>query len=292
MDTVKNTVPTQPNIPSDIINRMTAQPAPQVAAVAKQPSADAMDTGMPPSRYLFYDDKSKFMLKPITVHEEKIFATSQFVKDGTALDKVIQSCLESSTVPIDRILMCDKVFLMVRLRQITYGNTYDISVKCAACGNKYDDTIDLTKLPIMYLDENVTPESLVVTLPKSKHIIRYKLLTNGDESQIDKMQKARAQTKSKKNLVDETMVDRMVMSTVTFDGNELNDDELAKTYEKLHAQDSEAFRDEILSKNMGVGFEIISDCSKGDCDNENTLMMPLNENFFRSTRRRTSAIKI
>jgi hypothetical protein len=287
-DQIKNTVPTQPSIPSGIINRMTAQPAPPVAP-ARVISSDAVDVGIPPSRSIFYDDKSRFMMKPLTVEEEKIFATAQFVKDGTALDKVIQSCLESPVIPVNSLLMCDKVFLMVKLRQITYGNNYDLNVTCAACGNKYVDSLDISKLPVMYLDEFVTADNLVTTLPMSKHVIQYRLLTSGDESQIDKMQKARMQTKSKKNAIDESMVDRMIMSIVTIDGKDMNDEDLAKVLSKLHAVDSEHFRDEILAKSMGVGFEIISECG---CGHENTMMMPLSENFFRSNRRKLAPTKI
>jgi hypothetical protein len=251
-------------------------------------SPDAVRVAVP-SLGIFYGEDCEdgiFYIRPMKVKEEKILSTARLVKSGEAIDRILDSCIDSPNIPSSKLLLSDKGFLIITLRRISYGDIYEFGMKCQSCEEKYTDSVDLKTLRVAYLDENIVDSDLEVTLPKSGHIIRYRLLTSKDEEIITRKQKQKRKVTNAHDYIDDTLIDRLILSTVCVDGDNLDEKNLYDFYENLSVIDSEALRDEIQEKSIGIDLEIISECP--NCYAENQIILPIDENFFRHTRRKTA----
>lgn len=266
--------------------RLVQQTATQISAAATAVTV--------PSRGFFYEDSGcsdgVFYLRPMTVAEEKILTTARLVRNGEAIDRILMNCIEKPKFSIGRLLLGDKAYLIIALRQLSYGNEYEFGLKCGNCEEQYTDTIDLSKLNVNYLQDDFTNEDLKVTLPVCGKVIQIRLMTSEDEDRIGRLQKSRAKVSSAKDFLDETMVDRLALSIVTIDGQEFKQGDMNRFLNSMSVRDSEALRDKIQEYTMGINLELISDCPF--CKGENELTMPIDANFFRATRRKSTAQRV
>ena len=93
------------------------------------------------------------------------------------MSEVIDDCIETK-LPISSYDMClgDYQFLLHKLRIVTYGPEYKLSVICPNCGARNDLIINLDDLKVIELKEEY--ENLMeVTLPRSKDVIKIKFQT-------------------------------------------------------------------------------------------------------------------
>ena len=110
----------------------------------------------------------------MTVHEEKILSTTRLVK-SQALDMIFQNVIESKGkggTPLDvtQLLSSDRVFIMLWLRSVSYGNGYKFNIQCPSCQQRFEHVVDLSNHPIKELDkENPITEPLTFTFPLSKY---------------------------------------------------------------------------------------------------------------------------
>jgi len=93
------------------------------------------------------------------------------------MSEVIDDCLETK-LPISSYDMClgDYQFLLHKLRIVTYGPDYKLSVICPKCGARNDLTINLDDLKVIELKDNYE-ELMEVTLPRSNDVIKIKFQT-------------------------------------------------------------------------------------------------------------------
>ena len=70
----------------------------------------------------------------------------------------------------------DYMFLLHRIRVITYGKNYMLSSTCPYCGSILTDMIDLEELPIIPYTEEIE-KYFEINLPKTEHSITLKMQT-------------------------------------------------------------------------------------------------------------------
>ena len=131
-----------------------------------------------PSKGLIYNQPfdPNVTLRSMTLAEEM---RRLQVSDETyrPMSEVIDACIENE-LPISSYDMClgDYQFLLHKLRIVTYGPDYKMSVICPRCGEQNDLTINLDDLKVIEVPDNV--ESLKeVVLPKSGDVIKIKFQT-------------------------------------------------------------------------------------------------------------------
>lgn len=110
-------------------------------------------------------------LFPMTLKEEEILATSRFLKAGSATRMVLENCIASDISARD-VLIFDSNYLLFKLRQISYGDSYKFSVKCdnAVCEKEFEHNVEISKLLFEELPEDFE-EPIEVVLPKSKFTV-------------------------------------------------------------------------------------------------------------------------
>ncbi len=144
-----------------------------------------------PSKGLLYAEDSplkrgEIEMKYMTAREEDILTNVNYIKNGTVLDKLIQS-LMIDKFNYDDLLIGDKNAVLIAARILGYGANYEISKNHPQTGKLEKISIDLTSLSDKELDSSLINEGkneFEFQLPASKRTITFKFLTHGDEKKI------------------------------------------------------------------------------------------------------------
>ena len=141
-----------------------------------------------PSKGLVYPKdhvlrSGKVEIKYMTAKEEDILTNQAYIKNGTVIDKLIDSVIVSKDVNQKDLIVGDKNAVLIATRILGYGAEYKVSVK----GEEHQ--IDLGKLENKPFDESNLVDGkneFNFTLPHSKTVLTYKILTGNDESAIER----------------------------------------------------------------------------------------------------------
>ena len=140
-----------------------------------------------PSKGLLYSKESplsegKVEIKYMTAREEDILTNSAYIKNGTVIDKLLQSLIVSS-IKYDDLLIGDKNAILIAARVLGYGKDYEFTV------GDTTHIVDLTQIENKPFDESLFTSGVnefSYTLPHTDIDITFKLLSHGDEKKIQK----------------------------------------------------------------------------------------------------------
>lgn len=144
-----------------------------------------------PSKGLLYPKESplakgEIEMKYMTAREEDILTNTNFIRQGTVIDKLLQALI-TTKINYDDLLIGDKNAILIAARILGYGQEYSFKYTNER-GQELEATIDLTTLKEKSLDESLVKSgvnSFTFTLPKSSNTVTFKLLTHGDEKKIE-----------------------------------------------------------------------------------------------------------
>jgi len=125
-------------------------------------------------------------MKYMTAREEDILTNINLLKQGLAIDKVLQALIKSP-INYEDLLLCDKNAILISGRILAYGKDYTFGYTNPNTEQQERITIDISKFENKEVDyslyENKNEFSFV--LPSSKNTLTFKLLTHGDSKKID-----------------------------------------------------------------------------------------------------------
>ena len=82
-------------------------------------------------------------IRPLTFTDEKQLMSSR--QGGSeAINKLIEKCVQN--VRIGELLELDKLYLLMKIREISYGAEYQASITCPACAQENKVNFNLSKL--------------------------------------------------------------------------------------------------------------------------------------------------
>jgi len=232
-----------------------------------------------PSKGLIYPkdnplSSGKIEMKYMTAKEEDILTNQNYISKGIVLDKLIESLIVSKINYRD-LITGDKNALLIASRVLGYGKDYTFKSFNSSTSQMEDFTIDLTTLEDKLLDPNDLKENGVnefeFTLPHSKTTITYKLLTHGDEKDIEREIKGLQKINKEASPESSTRL-KYLITSVDGDREKKTIREFVDNY--LLARDSRALRDEI--KRIAPDVNLIY---TGE-DDEEGIVIPINLNFF------------
>ena len=145
-----------------------------------------------PSKGLIYPEGSplrsgKITMKYMTAKEEDILTNQNYIKNGTVIDKLLQSLIVDMT-KVEDLLIGDKNAVLVAARILGYGQDYTFKYPHPDTGVEEELTIDLTEAEDKLIDESLMingKNEFEFELPTSKMFITFKLLTQADEKLIE-----------------------------------------------------------------------------------------------------------
>ena len=141
-----------------------------------------------PSKGLLYSEDSplssgKIEMKYMTAKEEDILTNQNYIKNGTVIDKLLNSLIVTEGVSYDNLLIGDKNAIMMAARVLSYGKDYTF---------KYLDeevTVDLSALENKDIDYTLLKDrknDFTFDLPSTGNSVTIKILTHKDESLIER----------------------------------------------------------------------------------------------------------
>ena len=236
-----------------------------------------------PSRGVIYSQEGALFgkdtvdIKPMTAKEEDILTSRAYIKSGTVLTKLLESCILDKSIKPDALISGDRNALLVSLRITGYGADYDVEVDCPECGTKSKQSFDLSQLEIKRLevDPVVSGENLFeVQLPVTKKKVRVKFLTGTDERDM----MITSERRKKSGLKIESMItDRLSRSIVSVDG--ITDrNKLSFFVKNLPARDSLSLRRFLDNNEPGIIMKSWMSCPH--CHEQSEVGLPMGAAFF------------
>jgi len=140
-----------------------------------------------PSKGLIYPkdnplSKGVLEMKYMTAKEEDILTNESYIKNGTVIDKLLQSLIVTP-INYNDLIVGDKNAIMIAARVLGYGKDYTFTL-----GDE-EFTVDLTEVDDKELKEEHLLEKgkneFEFTLPTINKSITFKILTHADEKKID-----------------------------------------------------------------------------------------------------------
>lgn len=142
----------------------------------KVPSGVATQEVQVPSQG-YFGGPSVVKIRRMTTKEEKIMFTAT---DASYLADIVKSCIVSHDIDFHTLHENDLLYLLFAIRNFTFGNTYNQIHTCPYCNFKNNLTIDITALPVNFLDKESADRMRKVLLPDSGDSIELNILTEGD----------------------------------------------------------------------------------------------------------------
>jgi hypothetical protein len=227
-----------------------------------------------PSKGLLYPEghplaSGQVEMKYMTAREEDILTNLNYIKQGIAIDKLLQS-LVMTKFDFDDLLIGDKNAIMVAARVLGYGKDYSFTY------NGDEINVDLSELVTNEPDEAIVTKGVnefEYTLPHTGTKITFKLLTGKDEKAIEN--EIKGLKKINKNASsDITTRLKHIITSVEGDSDPKTIREFVDNY--LIARDSTALRSYI--KTIQPDIKMIFTYSGENGDEE--VAIPLQIQFF------------
>jgi len=237
-----------------------------------------------PSAGLLYNPDSNLYnlktlkIKAMTAHEEDILSSPALLKEGTAVDHVIRSCLIDRSIDINDLLVGDKNALMVSIRITGYGSKYNISPKCENCGETNKIEFDLSGLGINRLKIEPVEKGknqFLYELPVTKKKVIFKFMTVNEQKQRE------AQSDFyEKNItqgVKKTVTSFLEHSIVSVEGI-TDKNKISHFVRNMPAFDSKSLRNFIIDHEPGL--DMTHDWHCKHCSHANNSNLAITAEFF------------
>jgi hypothetical protein len=225
-----------------------------------------------PSKGLIYPENNplssgKVEMKYMTAKEEDILTNQSYIKNGTVLDKLLQSLVVDKNINIDDLIIGDKNSLLIASRILGYGSKYPVKI------NGRDVSVDLSILENKDIDFSSIEQGkneFSYTLESTGNVITYKLLTGKDEKIIEKEIAGVRKIQQDASPELTTRLKQMILS-INGDSDRKTVRDFVDNY--FLARDSRAFREHIKNTQPDVNLNVTLDSGE-------EVAIPIGLSFF------------
>jgi hypothetical protein len=209
-------------------------------------------------------------MKYMTAKEEDILTNQNYIKNGTVIDKLLQSLIVSD-INYNDLLIGDKNAIMIAARILSYGKDYEFT---------YDgeqQNIDLSTLVTKEVDEDLYKSGeneFSFTLPHTENTITFKILTHGDERKIEQEVKG-LQKINKSNSSEVTTRFSHIIKSINGSSEKKDIREFVNNY--LLAKDARALRKYYQEVSPDLDTQVYLNTAEG---REEVVDLPIGLNFF------------
>jgi len=214
----------------------------------------------------------------MTAKEEDILTSQNLIEQGVVISKLLESVIANSNVKLDDLLIGDKNAIMIGTRILGYGANYDIMLTDPDTKERVEYSVDLSKLENKPIDVELynNGNDFQFELPNSKRVLTFKLLTQGDENEIQNIIKDYEKVE-KLTGVSQELTTRLKYQIQSVDG-----DKTQKTIDnfvdnEFLALDARAYRKYVnsITPDVEMSFEYTSQSG-----GSHTIDIPLGLDFF------------
>lgn len=192
---------------------------------------------------------SEIELREMTGAEEELLTNQRLIRNGDAVNQVLANCTlrigekdDVSPTDVLDMLSGDRLFTLVRLRQVSLGDEVELELACpnTACRTKNRATINLNDLPVTPYSED---REFVFTLPVSGSKVRFVYLDGHKEKRLAQMQEP-------------SISAAMMIRILDIDGSAPS----KKSLNEMSMRDRSALRAEMLRVDAGIDTAVDLDC--------------------------------
>jgi len=225
--------------------------------------------------------KDSVEIRYMTAKDEDILTSKTLLKQGVALQRVLQNLIVDKTININDLLIGDKNAVVVAARRSAYGAEYETKVGCPACGAVSENTFDLNNIsftePENLEDLGITknPEgTFSVLLPVTKVDVTVRLLTGHDENRLSTIRNKKSKLSKD---ADFSMTDQFKQFVTSINGVE-DRNQISSFIENMPANDSRFLR--LAYKKLVPNIDLQQHFECGTCGYEQEMEVPFTTDFF------------
>jgi len=281
-------------LPRNNTRRTGSTPKKETQEVTPAPPTSVLDFVNPtehvalPSGGRFYDEdhplhgQDTVEIRFMTAKDEDILTSQSLLKNGTALEKLMQNILVDKRINPSSMLIGDRSAILIAARATGYGKMYQTTITCPSCRESSKFSFDVTDFEATEGDEEaqeelgvaVTPDNTyTVKLPLTTVTAEFRLLNGADELAITKS----VQKKRNKNVLDGSFSTQFTRAIVSLNG-ETDRSVIQKFALMMPASDSRQLRAAIRSVTPAV--DLTQDFECPECGYEQEVEVPLTADFF------------
>ena len=232
----------------------------QVAAILEHlPAETEIDVVVPTKGICYFGKEMPIRIRPMTFDDEKSMTTGTRSQDFNAANFLLSRCIQN--LDIQKLIIIDKLYLLIKLREISYGKDYKVGVVCSKCNFENVLNLEIDKLLCNFVPEDFSYTHNKVFLEGIKK-----------EAEI-----STASVVEEHFLQGEQLSNNLWRFIKKIDGVD-NPTIIAQVIDKLPIVDIHKIVKEIMLSDYGVQPQIRYTCD--NCTNSNLINLPIDENFF------------
>jgi len=143
------------------------------------PATDEVEMVLP-SKNRFYsliDPAKPITIRAMTFEDEKAMMSKKNINTDV-LNLLLTRCV--SNINISNLLQMDKLFIIMKLRELSYGDEYKANINCESCKKDNIVSFTLSEMPVVYLEEDAV-DPCEVDLPVLKTTMKIRRPRVSDE---------------------------------------------------------------------------------------------------------------
>ena len=218
-------------------------------------------------------------VKYMTAKEEDILTSTNLIEKGTVIDKLLESVIANDKIKLDDILLGDKNALMIGTRVLGYGPEYVVKFEDPDTSLEVEHTFNLTQLKNADIDYKLLEggkNEFEFETPNSGDKIVFKLLTHGDEKNVEKEIKA-YQKLSQVTGVSNELTTRLKYQIVSVNGDKKQETINEFVDNRFLSLDTREFRKYIKSVTPDINLTQEYESQVGET---HTVDIPIGVRFF------------
>ena len=244
--------------PEKEINKMSDDQVIQ-SILENMPANDAVAIDLP-SKNKFYalnNPSLPITLRPMTFEDERAMISHKSPDD--TLNHVLERCI--SNIQIPDLLQMDKLYLLMKLREISYGDNYKATIACNSCKKENLVNFKITDLPVTYVEDDLT-DPVSVELPVLKKKAQVRLPRIEDESYFSSP---------------EIAVANLWRFVESIDGSRKKTI-ISKIVPQLPLKDAHILLDTVSASKYGINTKVKFACAF--CSHTEVMELPISTDFF------------
>jgi hypothetical protein len=222
------------------------------------PSDTALEVQLPSEcrAYTLEDEDMPITVRPMTFEDEKAIVGAK--KNDDPVNLVLQRCV--TNIKVMDLLPMDKLYLIMKLREISYGDDYNTLLLCQECKAENPTTVKLSELNVNPVPDDFE-DPITFTLPIAKKEIKVRQPRVKDERLFMDTEQA---------------LDQLWRFVTEIEGH-TDKSIISAVMDKLPLKDVRTILNAIKSE-YGVDTKIKFICK--DCGGVSVVDLPIDANFF------------
>ena len=117
--------------------------------------------------YELEDPEMPVTIRPMTFDDEKSIVSAK--KEEDPVNLVLQKCV--TNIKVSDLLPMDKLYLIMKLREISYGDDYNTLLICNHCGAENPTTVKLSELNVNPVPDDFEDPTTIILPELQKEVV-------------------------------------------------------------------------------------------------------------------------